>query len=91
MLGSAHVEFFNLGTEPSRKARSLASRFPAVSITGPCQSVKPTLVKALFPTYSYVSLEDEDLRSFATDDPRGFLARFGRETVFDKAQPRSVT
>lgn len=72
--------------EISAKALSLARQFPVVSITGPRQSGKSTLVKALFPSYSYVSLEDEDWRAFAADDPRGFLARFGRGTVIDEAQ-----
>jgi predicted AAA+ superfamily ATPase len=68
------------------KALSLATQFPIVSITGPRQSGKTTLVKALFPLYSYVSLEDPDMRAFASDDPRAFLIRFGRHTVIDEAQ-----
>ena len=68
------------------KALSLAAQFPIVSITGPRQSGKTTLVKSLFPSYSYVSLENPDMREFASDDPRAFLARFGRNTVIDEAQ-----
>ena len=72
--------------EISPKLLSLARKFPIVSLTGPRQSGKSTLVKALFPQYSYVSLEDADYRAFASDDPRGFLSRFGAHTVIDEAQ-----
>ena len=72
--------------EIAEKALSLAGQFPVLSITGPRQSGKSTLAKALFPDYSYVSLEDEDMRDFAIDDPRAFLARFGAKTVIDEAQ-----
>lgn len=68
------------------KALSMAGQFPVVSITGPRQSGKTTLVRAAFPGYSYVSLEDADTRAFAADDPRAFLARYGRRTIIDEAQ-----
>lgn len=68
------------------KALAMAGQFPVVSITGPRQSGKTTLVKAVFPEYSYVSLEDADIRAFASDDPRAFLARYGRKTIIDEAQ-----
>lgn len=70
----------------SQKALAMAQQFPVVSITGPRQSGKTTLVKALFPNYSYVSLEDTDTRTFASDDPRAFLAHYGRQTIIDEAQ-----
>ncbi|MDO4537222.1 MAG: ATP-binding protein [Coriobacteriales bacterium] len=64
----------------------MAKQFPVVSITGPRQSGKTTLVKAIFPSYSYVSLEEPDMRAFASDDPRAFLAHYGRHTIIDEAQ-----
>lgn len=72
--------------EIAEKALSLSKQFPVLSITGPRQSGKSTLAKALFPDYSYVSLEDEDIREFAQDDPRAFLARYGKHTILDEAQ-----
>lgn len=72
--------------EVADKVLALAGQFPVVSVTGPRQSGKSTLVKALFPDYTYVSLEDEDVRAFALDDPRAFLARYGKHTVLDEAQ-----
>jgi len=44
------------------KLRSLAEVFPVVSVTGPRQSGKTTLVRALFPHYAYVNLENLDDR-----------------------------
>jgi hypothetical protein len=44
------------------------------------------LAKAAFPNHEYVSLEDTETRSFAKDDPKGFLARHPGPAVFDEAQ-----
>lgn len=68
------------------KALEMAEKFPVVSITGPRQSGKSTLIKAIFSNYSYVNLEDEDVRAFALDDPRGFLAHIGNHAIIDEAQ-----
>ena len=57
-----------------------------MAITGPRQSGKTTLVRAMFGDRPFVSLEDLDERSFATDDPRGFLARFPDGAVLDEVQ-----
>jgi predicted AAA+ superfamily ATPase len=46
-----------------------------VAVTGPRQSGKTTLCRAVFPDHPYVSLETLDTRDFARDDPRGFLAQ----------------
>lgn len=63
----------------------LASQFPVVTVTGPRQSGKTTLVRAEFPNKPYVTLEDPIERSFAEEDPRGFLARFSAGAIFDEA------
>ena len=62
--------------DAEKTIRRLLRGFPIVTITGPRQSGKTTLAKALFTDKPYVSLEDPDTRLFATDDPRSFLERF---------------
>ncbi len=66
--------------------QQLATQYPVITLTGPRQSGKTTLAKALFPDKPYVTLEDPDVRRFATDDPRGFLASYQRGAVFDEIQ-----
>ena len=64
----------------------LAGNYPIVTLTGPRQSGKSTLLRSSFPDYVYVSLEDLDVRAFATDDPRGFLAAYANRVIIDEAQ-----
>jgi hypothetical protein len=68
------------------KLRSLARRFPVVTVTGPRQAGKTTLCRALFRRHRYVSLETPDTREYATQDPRGFLAELGSGAVIDEVQ-----
>jgi hypothetical protein len=70
----------------ARVVRSYARTFKAVAILGPRQSGKTTLARSLFARLPYVNLEAPDERQFATDDPRGFLARFPSGAVIDEAQ-----
>jgi predicted AAA+ superfamily ATPase len=64
----------------------LAQGFPVVVLTGPRQSGKTTLVRAIFPHKPYLSLENPDLRLFANEDPRGFLARYPDGAILDEVQ-----
>ncbi|MDD6359053.1 MAG: AAA family ATPase, partial [Parafannyhessea umbonata] len=67
-------------------AQKNASWFPVVSITGPRQSGKSTLVRAIFPDYRYVNLEDSGIRSMALDDPVGFIRNRPSHLIIDEAQ-----
>jgi len=64
----------------------LARKYPIVTLTGPRQSGKTTLVRALFPDYRYLSFEDPDVRLYATEDPRGFLQQHPARVILDEAQ-----
>lgn len=70
----------------SDKVIQLASKYPVISVTGPRQSGKTTLVKQLFPDYAYVNLENPDARFAATHSPKDFLNHRRRGIVIDEAQ-----
>lgn len=63
-----------------------ASQFYVVSLTGPRQSGKTTLLRALLPDYRYVSLENPVVRRFATEDPLGFLRTYDGRVILDEVQ-----
>ncbi len=67
-------------------AKHLFTKYPVISITGPRQSGKTTLIKHLFSHLPYISLEDPDESQFAINDPRGFLKRFPKGAVLDEVQ-----
>jgi len=77
---------FMIKRAAKEKLLQLSGVFKAVSVTGPRQSGKTTLVKSLFPEKPYVSLENPDLRNFALNDPRGFLETYADGAIFDEIQ-----
>jgi uncharacterized protein len=60
--------------------------FPILSLTGPRQSGKTTLLKHAFPSYKYFNLERPDQRQMISEDPIGFLKTTGTGVIFDEAQ-----
>lgn len=64
----------------------LLQGFPVVTVTGPRQSGKTTLVRALRPHWPYVTLEAPAEREFARQRPAEFLLRFRDGAVIDEAQ-----
>jgi len=59
---------------------------PVVTVTGPRQSGKTTLVRSLPKGYSYANLEYLDQRERALTDPRAFLDALGDRGIIDEAQ-----
>jgi predicted AAA+ superfamily ATPase len=68
------------------RIRRAADSHPVVTVTGPRQSGKTTLCRALFPEKPYVNLELPDRREFARTDPRGFLDELPDGAVLDEVQ-----
>ncbi|HNW60401.1 MAG TPA: ATP-binding protein [bacterium] len=64
----------------------LASQYPVITLTGPRQSGKTTLVREVFKEKAYINLELLDQREFALADPRGFLRRVPNGAVLDEIQ-----
>ncbi|MBP5982916.1 MAG: ATP-binding protein [Fluviicola sp.] len=61
-------------------------KYPILALTGPRQSGKTTFLKKDFADYRYVNLENPDFRSFAEEDPNGFLKKYDKYVIFDEVQ-----
>ena len=59
---------------------------PVVCLTGPRQSGKTTLVRAMMPERPYFSLDHPPYLSVAREDPAGFVAALPREVTIDEIQ-----
>ena len=70
----------------TEKLIMLGNKFPIVTLTGPRQSGKSTLLRSVLPHYKYVSMEDPDNQLIALDDPRGFLKTYSDKTIIDEVQ-----
>ena len=66
--------------------KKAAKYFPVITITGPRQSGKTTLIKHLFNDLAYYSLENIDVRNFAQNDPVAFLNQDAQGMVLDEVQ-----
>jgi predicted AAA+ superfamily ATPase len=60
--------------------------FPVISVTGPRQSGKTTLIRSTFPNHEYCNLEDPVQREFALNDPQSFLKNGTVNMIIDEAQ-----
>lgn len=66
--------------------QKLATKYGVITLLGPRQSGKTTLVKAAFPNKPYVNLEDLDSRSLATLDPKSFIQTYPDGAILDEIQ-----
>lgn len=60
--------------------------FSVISVTGPRQSGKSTLLKHLFPNVPKYSLKDVNIREFAEHDPIAFLRQHPKGMFIDEIQ-----
>lgn len=75
-----------INREIQKSIRNFLGKYPVIAVTGPRQSGKTTMLKAMLTDYRYVSLENPDIRSFAEDDPNGFLKIYDKHVIFDEVQ-----
>ena len=75
-----------ISRQASPRILRLLDGFPVLTITGPRQSGKTTLVRQLLPHKPYVTLEAPAQREFARTQPAEFLRQFPKGAVIDEAQ-----
>jgi len=63
-----------------------ARDYPVVTLTGPRQAGKTTLVKAVFPDHAYVNLEQPEIRRLAQEDPKQFFHMHPEPVILDEIQ-----
>lgn len=66
--------------------KELAKKYPVVTLLGPRQSGKTTLVCEAFPHKPYVNMEDSDNRLLATEDPKSFMEGYPDGAILDEVQ-----
>ena len=66
--------------------RQLLGEYPVVTVLGPRQAGKTTLVRYVLDDYEYCNLESPETRQFAVDDPKAFLSRFRGNVILDEIQ-----
>lgn len=66
--------------------KRMVKKFPILSVTGPRQSGKTTLLKKSFPDFKYFNVERPDVRQLINSDPLGFLKEQGADLILDEIQ-----
>lgn len=70
----------------TEKLIELANKYPVITLLGPRQSGKSTLVKHVFQTMPYINLETPEAKLLAQTDPNGFFKQFPNGAVIDEIQ-----
>lgn len=63
-----------------------AKGFPVLTLTGPRQSGKTTLVRMTFPDFAYINLENPETLMLARQDPRSLFRELKRGVIIDEVQ-----
>ncbi|MDF1795662.1 MAG: ATP-binding protein [Coxiellaceae bacterium] len=73
--------------EMTTELLSMANSYPVVTVIGPRQSGKTTLVKECFPDLPYINLESLDKQQAALEDPQGMIEAYAETgAIFDEIQ-----
>lgn len=70
----------------SEYIESCLKEYFSVAVFGPRQCGKTTLIRNLYPNYSYANLEDMNTRELAKNDPEEFFTRFPEPVIIDEIQ-----
>ena len=70
----------------TKEILEMSEKYLVVTITGPRQSGKTTLIKELYKSKPYANLEAPDIRQLALSDPRSFLNQFPDGAILDEIQ-----
>ena len=70
----------------SEHVKHAATYYPIISVAGPRQAGKSTMLQQVFSDYEYISLEDPDMYALASTDARGFFDRYKEGVIIDEAQ-----
>jgi len=65
---------------------NIIKKMPVITLTGPRQSGKTTLVKQCFSDYTYLNLEETDKKEMALTDPRLFFETYKGNLIIDETQ-----
>ncbi len=66
--------------------RAQIGKYPVLTITGPRQSGKTTLIKDIFADFPYFSLENPDTHALFSSDPKAVFRKYGHRIVLDEVQ-----
>lgn len=82
------VDYINRKIEPV--VREASKYYSVISVTGPRQSGKSTLLKHLFSDYKEFSMKDVHIRDYAMNDPVAFLQQTTDGMFIDEVQKAPV-
>lgn len=86
-IKSVKMKLHNFIPRKLTKEILISSReYPVITLIGPRQSGKTTLVRSLFPEHSYANLENPEIRALAENDPKAFLSRWPAPAIYDEIQ-----
>ena len=63
-----------------------SQQFASITIYGSSQVGKLTLIEKIFPKMKYITLDDIEIRYYASKDPKVFLNYYGKPLIIDEIQ-----